>query len=91
MKNQFANKPEGLRQIRDHRWKTLGEENSDLLGSVLCDLFDLFFIITLKTMSEHHLTKTKQNQIRLVEYSCAEVSGSSEVLRFVWELILLVG
>ena len=30
-KNQFFNEPEGLRHFRDHRWKALGEENSDLL------------------------------------------------------------
>ena len=34
-KNQFAKEPEGLRQLRDHRWKTLGEENSDLSGLFL--------------------------------------------------------
>ena len=37
-------------------------------------------------MSEHHLTK--QNRICLpIEYSSAEVSGPSEVPRFVQELI----
>ena len=29
-KNQFGKQPEGFRQFRDHRWKALGEENSDL-------------------------------------------------------------
>ena len=33
--NQFADEPEGLRHFRDHRWKALGEENSDLLGLFL--------------------------------------------------------
>ena len=28
--NQFGKQPEGLQQFRDHRWKNLGEENSDL-------------------------------------------------------------
>ena len=31
-KNQFASEPDGLRQFRVHRWKTLGEEKSDLPG-----------------------------------------------------------
>ena len=31
--NQFPNKPEGLRQFKNHRWKALGGENSDLLTS----------------------------------------------------------
>ena len=30
-KKQFASKPEGLQQFRDHRWKAPGGENSDLL------------------------------------------------------------
>ena len=34
-KNQFGKEPEGLRQFRDHRWKALGEENSDLSGLFL--------------------------------------------------------
>ena len=34
-KNQFASKPEGLRQIRDHRWKALDKENSDLNDTFL--------------------------------------------------------
>ena len=34
-KNQFANKPEGLRHFRDHRWKALGEENPILSGLFL--------------------------------------------------------
>ena len=35
MKNQFTNKPEGLRHFQDHRWKTLGKENQNLLGLFL--------------------------------------------------------
>ena len=38
-------------------------------------------------MSEQKLAQ--QNQIRLVEYSCTEVSDPSEVPRFVRELIFL--
>ena len=34
-KNQFGKQPEGLRRFRDHRWKALGEENSDLVGLFL--------------------------------------------------------
>ena len=37
--HQFANEPEGLRKFRDHRWKALGEENSDLSGIFFCDHF----------------------------------------------------
>ena len=33
-KKQFANKPERLRQFRDHQWKALGKENLDFLGSI---------------------------------------------------------
>ena len=36
-------------------------------------------------MSEHH--GTKQNWIRVSEYSSAKISGPSEVLHFVGELI----
>ena len=35
MDNQFAKKPEGLRQFREHRWKALGGENPDLSGLFL--------------------------------------------------------
>ncbi len=38
-KNQFANKPKGPRQIRDHEQKALGKENLDLRGLFLCDTF----------------------------------------------------
>ena len=38
-KNQFVNEPEGLRRFRDHRWKVLGEENSDLSGNFFCGHF----------------------------------------------------
>ena len=31
-KNQFADETEGLRQFHEHRWKALGEENSDIPG-----------------------------------------------------------
>ena len=48
-------------------------------------IFDIFFKITFQIISEHDWTK--QNRIRLVEYSCSEVSGPSEVPRFVRELI----
>ena len=40
---------------------------------------------SFKIISKHHWTK--QNQIRLVEYSCSEVSGLSEVPRFVRKII----
>ena len=33
--NQFGKQLEGLRHFRDHCWKALGEENSDLLGLFL--------------------------------------------------------
>ena len=42
-KNKFADEPEGLRQFRYHRWKALGEENSDLPGIFLCNLFSPLF------------------------------------------------
>ena len=38
-KNWFASEPERLRQFRDHGWKALGGENSDLPGSIFCDHF----------------------------------------------------
>ena len=43
--------------------------------------FDLFFKITFQIMPEHHWTK--QNRIRVVEYSSTEVSNPSEMPRFV--------
>ena len=47
--------------------------------------FEPFFKITFQTMPEQKCTK--QNQIRLVGYSCSEVSDPSDVPRFVGELI----
>ena len=38
-KNQFADKPEGLRHFQDRHWKALGEENSDLPGLSFRDQF----------------------------------------------------
>ena len=40
-KNQFADKPEGLRQFRDQCWKALGEENSDMPGIFSVIIFEL--------------------------------------------------
>ena len=34
---------EGLRQFQDHRWKALGEENSDPPGLFFCDHFLAFY------------------------------------------------
>ena len=66
MKNQFADEPEGLRQLRDHRWKALSEENSDLLGIFLCDpMMTSYFLKHVKTGSQQKYTR--QNQIRLVK------------------------
>ena len=43
-KKQFASEPEWLRQFRDHHYKALGEESSDLLGIFLCDpMFTSYF------------------------------------------------
>ena len=53
-KNQFTDEPEKLRQFRDHRWKALGEENSDLLGLFFCDHFDL---LSFKTTENKAPTK----------------------------------
>ena len=47
--------------------------------------FRLFFKITFKIMLKQKYTQ--QIWIRLVKYSCAEVSGSSEVPQFVGNLI----
>ena len=33
---KIASKPEGLRRFRDHHWKSLGKENSDLPRIFLC-------------------------------------------------------
>ena len=42
--NLSTNQNVYIRQIQDHVRKTLGRENPDLLGPVLCDpIFDLFF------------------------------------------------
>ena len=41
--NQFADEPEEIRQFRDHRWKALGEKNSDLSGLFFCDRFLTFY------------------------------------------------
>ena len=51
-KNQFPKKPKGLRQIRDHRWKALGEENPDLLCLFLSGPFlTSYFFKQVKTGS----------------------------------------
>ena len=59
---------------------------------VLCSFIHViltsFFKVTFQTMSEHHWTK--QNWIRVVEYSCSKVSCPSEVPRCVRELIFKV-
>ena len=62
--------------------KNSGRENSDLPGKFLSDLFlTSFFKITYQIMSEQK--RTRKNRICFVEYSCSEVSGPSEVPRFV--------
>ena len=61
----------------------------DLPGKVLSHpCLTSFFEITFQIMSKP--TFTRKNRFRLVKYSCAEVSGSSEVPRFVRELNLKV-
>ena len=50
-KKIFANKPEGLRHFRDHRWKALGEENPDLSGLFLFrHYFWKLYWVTFKIM-----------------------------------------
>ena len=85
-KNQFFNEPEGLRHFRDHRWKALGEENPDLLGIFFSDHF-LTSIFFKQVKAWPQQKYTQQIWIRLVEYSSSEVSGPSEVPRFVFKLI----
>ena len=63
-----------LRQFRDHHWEARSKEKSNLLGTI-------FFLIFFQIMFKQ--TCTKQNQIRLVEYSCSEVSDPCEVPWFV--------
>ena len=70
--------------IRDHRWKALGKENSDLLG-IFCQIFlTSFFKITLKILPKQKYTW--EIKICLVEYSSFEVSDPSEVPRIVGQL-----
>ena len=49
MKNQFPDEPEGFRQFRDHRWKALGKENSDLSG---LSLFGHYFESCIEELSK---------------------------------------
>ena len=52
-KHQFADKPEGLRQFRDHHWKALGKENLNLPGFFFVINFSNFlFNITSQIMSK---------------------------------------
>ena len=85
MKNQIFNKPEGLRQFRDHRWKALCKENSDLPCTFFCDhILASYFLKHAKAWPEQKCTQ--QIWICLVKYSSSEVSDPSEVLRFVGKL-----
>ena len=68
-KYQFQNKPEGLRQIRDHVRKALGKENPDLLGFFCVTIFDLFFennfknIVRTKICSPGRIGFTSSNSL----------------------------
>ena len=85
-KKYFASEPEGLRQFRDHRWKLLGEENSDLPGSIFCDHVWPLILKQVKMWSQQK--GTRQIWIRLVKYSASELSDPSEVHRMVGKLIV---
>ena len=86
LEKSFFKEPEGLRQFRDHRWKALGKKNSDLTGIFFCDhFFASYFLNQVKIWPQQKYTG--QNQIRLVEYSSAEVSDPSEVPRIKGKLM----
>ena len=60
MKNQFLNRPEGLRQFWDHRWKALDGENPDLLSTFcVIHLSSFFKIILPKRLNKNVTTRTR--------------------------------
>ena len=60
-KNQFFKQPEGLRQFRDHRWKALGGENSDLSDLFL---FGHYFESYSIELSKYCLNKNSPDRFR---------------------------
>ena len=57
-KNQFVSEPEVLRQFRDHRWKALGKENSDLPCPFFCDHFSTsYFFKQVKIWPQQKWTR----------------------------------
>ena len=85
-KKLIPEKIKGLQQFRDHHWKALDEENSNLIWLFLKNLFlTSFFIITFQIMPKQKYTT--QNWIHLIKYSCSEVSDPSEAPRFKRESI----
>ena len=67
------------------RTEAIGKKNPDPLDIYfLWSISDLFFNVIFQMTSEQKYTS--KNGILFVKRSCAEVSGLSEVLRFVGEL-----
>ena len=65
----------GLQQIRNHERKSIGEENPDILGSFLGDLFFASFSkITFQIMSKPKLIQ--KNRIRLADTAISLVHFS---------------
>ena len=86
-KNRFSNKPEGLLTTiaRPPLESSRRGKSKPVLSIFVKFIFDLFFQNNFPTSVQRK--KSKQIWIRLVEYSSSEVSGPSEVPRFVGKLI----
>ena len=81
--NSRTNQKE-LRQIRDHKRKAFGEENSDLPGtgtvySFVTSIFYLFFKITFEIMSELHKMYPEESDLPC--QTCTLVQRSQVLLR----------
>lgn len=72
-KNQFPNKPKGLRQIWDHGWKARGKENLNIYVSVLYNHFLASYLLKYVKSGSQQTWKRK-NQIHFIKRSSTEVS-----------------
>ena len=84
--NCVANQPRGLRQIRDHGWKLSSRRIHWCCGNFISAFFGkLFFKKSLKMLKQNY---SRHTWMHLIESSSTEVSGHSQVPRFVDRLIL---
>ena len=85
---QFSSKLKELRRFRDHCWKDLNEENSDLPGIFLCNSFSPMYFS--KQLSKECPNKNIPGRFGVASLNplvpCAEVSRPSEEPCFIGKL-----